>query len=258
MSTNVPVFDEDYLLNNQVLAVSNSHKDLGVIISANLDWSDHYNHICSQAYRTLGLLRRTFKNCTSANAKKLLYLSLVRSKLTYCSCVWRPHFIKDIVTLEKVQRRATKFVLNDYSSNYKSRLLKLEILPLMLVYEYYDIILFYKSLKFPSSGFEITRFVSFSSASTRSSSCSRLVHSKSSTNQHRHFYFNRLPRLWNSLPVFSLDQSLSCFKRQLKQILWNYFVSHFDPDRPCTFHHTCPCRNCTQLSTYSNFTQAAS
>ena len=54
----------------------------------------------------------------------------------------------------------------------------------------------------PSSAFDITKFVSFSSTSTRSSANFKLYHSKPSTNNCRHFYFNRLPRLWNSLPVF--------------------------------------------------------
>ena len=46
--------------------------------------------------------------------------------------------------------------------------------------------------------------MSFSSTSTRSSANFKLYHYKSSTNSCRHFYFNRLPRLWNSLPVFLL------------------------------------------------------
>ena len=51
-----------------------------------------------------------------------------------------PHLIKDIVSLQKVQRRATKFILKDFSSDYKSRHLILNIFPLMLLYEYYGII----------------------------------------------------------------------------------------------------------------------
>ena len=47
---------------------------------------------------------------------------LIRSQLTYCSQVWRPHLLKHIMSLERVQCRATKFILNDFSSDYKSRL----------------------------------------------------------------------------------------------------------------------------------------
>ena len=39
--------------------------------------------------------------------------------------------MKDITVLEGVQSKATKFILNDYSSDYKSRLQSLRLLPLM-------------------------------------------------------------------------------------------------------------------------------
>ena len=101
-SASCPAVNISYFLNQHQLSVTNSHKDLGSIVSSNLDWTDHYNYISGQAYKIFGLLRRTFSNCNSTHAKKLLYLSLVHPKLTYCSCVWRPHLIKDITTLENI------------------------------------------------------------------------------------------------------------------------------------------------------------
>ena len=59
------------------------------------------------------------------------YVILVRSQLTYCSQLWNPYLIKDTVILEKIQRQATKFILSDYVSDYKTRLLKLDLLPLI-------------------------------------------------------------------------------------------------------------------------------
>ena len=84
--------------------------------------------IVSSAYKSLGLLRRTFKS-NSTTTKRQLYLSLIRSRLTYCSPVWRPYLLKDINLLQKVQRRATKFIFDDYTSEYRSRLSSLRILP---------------------------------------------------------------------------------------------------------------------------------
>ena len=76
-------------------------------------------------------MRRTFStHCVYA--RKQLYLMLVRSQLLYCSQLWRPILLKDIVTLERLQRRASKFILNDYTSSYKSRLIQLSLLPLTL------------------------------------------------------------------------------------------------------------------------------
>ena len=116
-------------------------------MSENLTWKEHYNYILSQIYKILGLLQRTFDNVVCIQAKKILYLSLVRSQLIYCSPVWHPQFINDITTIENVQRRATKFILNDFFSDYKSRLIKLNLLPLMMYLEINDIMCFVKYLK---------------------------------------------------------------------------------------------------------------
>ena len=131
-------------------------KDLGMTFNTNLHWQDqHYKNIMSGAYKCLYLLKRTFNTHATAS-KKLLYISLVRSQLIYCSQFWRPYLLKDIITLERIQRRAyaTKFILNDYQSSYRFRLVKLHLLPLMYLFELYDII-FIKSLKNPTISFNI-------------------------------------------------------------------------------------------------------
>ena len=74
--------------------------------------------------------------------RKPIYVALVRSQLTYCSQLWNPYLIKDTVTLEKIQRQATKFILKDYDSNYRTRFLKLYLLLLMYTLDFYYIIFF--------------------------------------------------------------------------------------------------------------------
>ena len=85
-----------------------------------------------------------------------------RSQLLYCSQIWHPYLIKMTIM----------------SSDYKSRLLKLNLLPLTMLYEFYDNIIsfFVKSLKQPSTSVNITNFVSFSHNSTRPGSHLKLVH----------------------------------------------------------------------------------
>ena len=116
----------------------------------------------------------------------------------------------------KVQRRATKFILNDYSSNYKSRLTALRLL-LMMVYELHDTSFFIKCLKHPTASFNIMNYIKFSAGSTRSSSFHKLVHPSQSKS--KHFYFNRLPRLWNSLPPIDLNQSHDTIMNSIKTLL---------------------------------------
>ena len=142
----LPDCDYLYHLNNIPITISSSQKDLGVIISSSLSWSNHYHYVLPKAYKTLGLIRRVFSHSPSVNIRKKLYISLVRSQLLYCSSLWRPHLLKDIQLLEKLQRRATKFILNDYSNlDYKDRLLSLNLLPLSMVFEINDLMFFIRS-----------------------------------------------------------------------------------------------------------------
>jgi len=52
-----------------------------------------------------------------------LYLSLVRPTLEYCTIqAWRPYLKKDIDLLEKVQKRATCFIIINHRLTYEERL----------------------------------------------------------------------------------------------------------------------------------------
>jgi len=184
------------------------HKDLGVFFSSNMSFSAHYSHITCRAYRVLGLLRRTFRSTTNIDEKRLLYVTLVTYQLLYCSVLWRPFLIKDIELLEQVQRRATKYILNDYNSDYKSRLVSLKLLPLMYVYELQDILFTVTNLKSPCKDFDISEFVYFSSHSTRSSQGMKMSHKRAKNNISKHTFFNRIPRLWNAVLPIDVEKSM--------------------------------------------------
>ena len=116
--------------------------------------------------------------------------------------------------LERAQRRASKFILNDYSIDYKSRLLKLNLLPLIYIYELTDILFFIKSIKTSNNSFDITEFISFSSSNTRSFG-TKLCHRVSINNITLNSYYFRLPRLWNSLPIIDISLPYDTIKRKL-------------------------------------------
>ena len=107
------------------------------------------------------------------------------------------------------QRRATKFILNDYVTDYKTRLIKLNILPLMYTYDLYDILFFVKSIQHPSNHFNISNYVNFCRNPTRSSTSNKLQHNFTSSNKQSNFYFNRLPRTLNLFPPLNHSYSRS-------------------------------------------------
>ena len=78
-----------YYIEGQAIKQVDQYKDLGILVQSNLSWSEHITKICSKAYRSLHLIRRSISS-TSPSLRLSLYLSLVRSKLSYCSQLWRP------------------------------------------------------------------------------------------------------------------------------------------------------------------------
>ena len=188
----------------------------------NLSWSEHVKFITSKAYRALHLIRRTFST-PSTSLRLQLYLSLVRSQLCYCSPIWRPRLLKDVICLEQIQRRATKYILNDYSSDYKSRLRSLHLLPFMHWLEFLDIMFLVKCIKAPPDNFDIFSYVSFVNTCTRASTSMKLKHNYCRLSTTRHFYFNRIVLLWNHIPSFDFALSFSAIRRHVLNFFWNHF-----------------------------------
>ena len=137
--------------------------------------------------------------------------------------------------------------------DYRDRLIRLELLPLMMEYEIADIMFFIKSLKSPSSHFNIADFISFNVSNTRSSSYLKLHHSVCKTNIQGHFYFHRIPRLWNSLSLLDTSLSIPSIRARLRQHFWNHFVTNFDPNNLCSYHYLCPCLNCSKFPIKTQF-----
>jgi hypothetical protein len=136
---------QGYVLNQKPIKFAATQNDLGILVSNDLKWSSHVINIVAKANRMLGFLRRNCFHLTDVNARRLLYLSLVRSHLSFGCEIWAPQGPSaDLLRLEGIQRRATKFILKDYESSYPDRLKKLNLIPLSYWHEIKDIIFFYK------------------------------------------------------------------------------------------------------------------
>ena len=63
----------NYTINNKSIEHKTQHKDLGLLYCNDLSWTEHYNYIISKAYKTLGLLRRTFKSNNVQTKNSYIY-----------------------------------------------------------------------------------------------------------------------------------------------------------------------------------------
>ena len=136
-----------YILNESPLAVTPYEKDLGVWVASDLTWTKHVTEGCAKANKLLGFLRRTTLDIGSVRTRRTLYLAIVRPALGYATQVWCPQSVKLIEKVERIQRRATKFILSLpflCAESYKERLQSTDLLPLCYWHEYLDLFFFIK------------------------------------------------------------------------------------------------------------------
>ena len=133
--------------NNTALELYAAVKDLGVWISKDLTWYKPVNEQSSRANKLLGYLKRNTRVILRTEVRRTPYLALVRPHLGYATQIWAPQSIALLVKLERIQRRATKFILKlPYSTNirYKSRLQTLDLIPICYWHELLDVTFFFQ------------------------------------------------------------------------------------------------------------------
>ena len=111
--TAVKTIHHPYMLHNTILKRVQSAKYLGVTFTTSLSWNKHIANITSKGNRMLGLLRRNL-NIGSEDLRQKAYSTLVRPLLEYSGTVWDPYTLVNIDKLEKVQRRAARYVCRRY------------------------------------------------------------------------------------------------------------------------------------------------
>ena len=110
-----------------------------------LTFEQHILEKVKKANQTMGLIRRSFTYLVTQNFR-WLFKAMTRPHLEYAQSAWSPFRKKEIVTIENVQRRATKMILGLKEVSYKERLKKLDLLTLVYRRIWRDIIEVYKML----------------------------------------------------------------------------------------------------------------
>ena len=147
----------------------------------------------------MGFLNRQLQHCHQS-VKKKCYESYVRPILEYSSALWDPYKANEINQIEKVQRRAVRFISGNFQQNASvTQLVNDLMLPPLSERRTIDkLIVFQKAL---TGKLEITiTHLKQSTSRTRNSALKfEIPHSR--TNQHLHSFFPSTIRLWNSLPT---------------------------------------------------------
>ena len=119
--------DYVYNIHGVNLKLEGFAKYLGITIDNKLNFNTHLNDIYGKASFMLSFLERNFSKCPQ-NIKEQCYFALVRPILEYGCCAWDPHKVTQIKKLEKLNKRAARFVTGNYTREHGNTNLNMKTL----------------------------------------------------------------------------------------------------------------------------------
>ena len=131
--------------------------------------------------------------------------------------------MKDIRTLESVQRRFTKKLNGLHDLSYEQRLQLLNIDSLEVRRIRSDLILTYKIIR-GISKVKISDFFTVSTVTQTRGHCYKLCMPKTRTDLRKYFFSSRVVKIWNALPADKINfNCINGFTRSLSAIALNKY-----------------------------------
>ena len=209
-----------YTLGDSELKITPAHEYLWVTLTKDLSWKNHTNKITGKANRVLGMIRRNLYPC-HWETKIKAYKTLVRPNLEYACTVWDPYQQTLIDQLESVQRRAARFVFNDYSrySSVTAMLHKLGWEPLSTRRECMRLTMLHK-IQRGEVAIKADEYLSPLTRPTRQHNSKAYKQDIPHLDLFKYCFFPRTIKKWNTLPesIVSLNETDS-FKAQINELL---------------------------------------
>jgi len=206
-----------YSIHGHNLETVDSAKYLGVHIHRQLNWNTHIDKIVSKANQTRSFIQRNLRKCPEST-KELAYKAMVRPVLEYASTVWDPHTQENIKKVEMVQRRAARFVKNQYgqTSSVTEMLHHLQWQSLRERRAQAKVTMFYK---ITHNVVSLTAPVVIQPIVIRGYSHRYLIPFARTLTYQRSFFPDTL-RLWNSLPpTIAACPNVETFNQQVQSLL---------------------------------------
>ena len=114
-SNNIKDAELNVTVDNVSMPSSDAMKVLGIDIDDRLTFDGHVSNMCNKAGRQLNALQR-LKGSLDKNSRMAIYKNFIMSNLNYCPLVWMFTSKTSLSKLENIQKRALRFVLDDYQS----------------------------------------------------------------------------------------------------------------------------------------------
>ena len=216
-----------YTLNQKLLDVVSTHRDLGVVVDADLKF---HSHARETAHKAGGLAQNLMRAtvCRSPEFMISLFVTHIRPIIDYCSSVWNSGYIHDTRILEAIQRRWTKQISGLRELEYGQRLKSLMLYSIQGRLLRADLILYWKIITGKTSTPPEVLFQLAPTRGTRGHHL-KLEVPRCNTDLRRKSFAVRCIGVWNKLPSsVVLSSSLYVFKRALTDHLGDKLFEYLD------------------------------
>ena len=96
-------------------------KILGLNVDNKLNFNTQITNICQTAGRKVQVLSR-LSHVLDQSSKMLLYNSFIECYFNYCSVIWHFTSNRNTYKIEKIQKKALRYITRDFSSSYSKLL----------------------------------------------------------------------------------------------------------------------------------------
>ena len=208
----------NYRLHGHTLEREQHSKYLGITISQDMRWNTHVSNITTKANRSLGFIRRNLRGCKPP-VKTAAYNAIVRPTLEYAASVWDPYTNQLVTSVERVQRRAARFVSNNYRDYTPGAVTG------MLQHLGWDSLTTRRSKSRLTMMFKITHGLvevphqHLVAGDSRTRGANKFREIPASKDAYRQSFYPRTIRQWNKLPPdITSTSSLEGFKAKLDRL----------------------------------------
>lgn len=210
------IIPNEYTIHGKTLQQVDQAKYLGINIQSKISWSSHVASTARKADGTRAFLQRNMRTCPKP-IREQFYNSLVRPIMEYASPVWDPALKKDIDSLEMVQRRAARFVCQDFrrESSVTQMMTSLGWESLASRRAKSRLYLLYKAAH-GLVAIPVDNYLRTLASNTRGSDMKYFV-PYCRTNTMKYSFFPAAARMWNSLPpACTSAPSFEAFEQSLE------------------------------------------
>ena len=217
-------------------------KDLGIIVSNNLKWTEHVLTKLNNATRSFHALKQKIPWQTPSWKKYELYSSLVLSVLLYGIRSWSPDITR-LKSMEKFQMQCFKWIFGT-KTPYQSLLKKHSILPMCHLIEFRTFV-FLAQLMDNKYNLDYDQFITFNANKSEKRVCSSSLFVIDPKFSNSKSFFSRSTVMANYLFRHKI---ITGFRKSDINAVKDFLIKKtFCVDLICTYYVVCTCSNCVVM-----------